>query len=229
MKDGPARRGVLAVCVVGLVAIVCLLLGHKWLQGYLDDQRTKRLPAAPEPPDGAVTGEVSFADGTPVASARISIRWKDSAGRAGDTPSLTDGSGRFRQPNVPADATLTEVRAAVGPLAVSMDGESLARADAAGGGFRLSLPAKFRLAGLVRRTGDRQPVAGATLEIAGARATSAEDGTFAVDGIAASALAEMRPVVRIAADGMKPLEWPLPKDALPETYQDLTILLEPAK
>jgi len=220
MSGAPPRRGLFAVCVVALVALVCLLLGHRWLQGYLDEHPSRGPSPASEVAGGGVSGRVTFADGSPVASARVRIAWTDSAGRPGATPSVTDADGRFRQGNMPVNATVTEIGASLGPLAA---------ATAASAGVTIVLPAEFRLAGLVRRRGDREPVAGAAIEIAGVRATTGAQGEFAVDHIAASALREARPVVRISAAGFQPLDWPLPKDALPETYGDVTILLESSK
>jgi len=230
MTGEPARRGVFTVLVVGVVALVCLLLGHRWLQGYLDEQHAKNPAAAPETAAGAgVSGRVSHADGSPAASARIAVVWRDSAGRPGATPSVTDADGRFRQGNLPVNATVAQVGATLGPLVAKADADSLPRAGAAGAGVRIVLPAEFRLAGLVRRAADREGVAGAVLAIAGARATSGAQGEFAIEHVAASALREARPIVHITADGFKPLDWPLPKDALPETYGDVTILLESSK
>jgi hypothetical protein len=221
MSGEPARRGLFAVCVVALVALVCLLLGHRWLQGYLDEQHAKHPSSTPEPAaGGGVSGRVTFADGSPAASARVRVAWTDSAGRPGTTPSVTDADGRFRQGNLPVNAKVTEIGASLGPLAA---------ATAASTGAQITLPAEFRLAGLVRRRGDREPVAGAALEIAGVRATTGAAGEFAVEHVTASVLREGRPVVRITADGFHPLDWPLPKDALPETYGDVTILLESSK
>jgi hypothetical protein len=229
MSDDRTRRGVFAVCVVALVALVCLLLGHRWLQGYLDDQRAKHPPKAPEAVAAGVAGSVSFADGSPAASARIAIRWTDSAGRPGATPTVTDAEGRFRQARLPVNATVTDVGASVGPLAANAAAGALPRPDARSAPLSIVLPAEFRLAGIVRRTGDRAGVADASLEIGGARATSGADGEFAIEHVGAAALRDARPVVRVAAAGYAPLDWPLPRDALPETYGDVTILLEPSK
>ena len=222
MSGERGRRGLFAVCIVALVAIVCLLLGHRWLQGYLDEQNAKQPSTTPEPAaGGGVTGRVKFADGSPAASARVRIAWTDSAGRPGATPSLTDSDGRFRQGNVPVNATVSEISATVGPL--------VATSAPVASGAKITLPAEFRLAGLLRRRGDREPIAGATLEIAGVRATTGAQGEFAIEHVTASVLRESRPIVRIAADGFQPLDWPLPRDALPETYGDVTILLETSK
>jgi hypothetical protein len=225
MSDAATRRGVFAVVAVGVVAIVCLLLGHKAIQGYLDDHPAKR-PSAPDMPGGAgVAGVVTFADGSPAAAARIEISWRDSAGRTGETPSLTDERGRFAQPNVPARADVVKIAASLGPLSAQSDDAG----RAPGARARISLPATFRLAGLVRRAGDRTPVAGATLNVGGVGATSGADGEFKLEAIPASALRDERLVVRVSADGHRTLEWPLPKDAPAESYGDLTILLEPVR
>jgi hypothetical protein len=230
MTGEPARRGVFAVLVVGVVALVCLLLGHRWLQGYLDEQHTKQPKSAPEfSAGGGVSGRVTFADGSPATSIRVDVAWRDSAGRPGSTPSVTDAEGRFHQGNVPVNATTTGVGATLGPLAARADAETLPREGSRGAGVRIVLPAEFRIAGLVRRKGDREPVAGASLEIAGAHATSGAQGEFTIEHVAASALRETRPVVRIVAAGLASLDWHLPKDALPETYGDVTILMESAK
>src|SRR6185369_10611612 len=91
---------------------------------------------------------------------------------------------------------------------------------------RIVLPDEFKLAGMIRRTGDRTPVAGATLEIGGVKVATGNDGGFKLDHVAAAVLRADRPVVHIAAAGYAPLDWPLPLDDPPETYGDLTILLE---
>lgn len=230
MSDAPPRRGLFALLILAVVALVCLLLGHRWLEGYLEEQKAKRPAAVPGlPATAGVAGRVEFADGTPAAGARLSIAWRDSAGRPGTTPSITDGAGVFAQANLPARATVTGVRATVGPLVGSADEEQVRRDGGSAGRARIVLPREFRLAGLVRRAGDRAPIAGATLEVAGARAVTGADGDFALERVTATALREERPVVRITAQGFTPLEWPLPKDALPETYGDLTIVMEAAK
>jgi len=88
---------------------------------------------------------------------------------------------------------------------------------------------EFRLAGLVRRVGDRAPVAGAKLEVAGVVATSGADGDFKLGPVPASALRDGACAVRVAADGFKPLHWPLPMSDPSETFGDLEIRLEPVK
>jgi hypothetical protein len=230
MRDAPPRRGLFALLILAAVALVCLLLGHQWLEGYLEEQKTKRPGAAPDLPSTAgVAGNVAFADGTAAAGARVTISWRDSADRPGTTPSMTNGSGVFAQGNVPMRATVTGIRATVGPLAGSADESQIRREGGSAGRARIVLPGEFRLAGLVRRAGDRAPIAGATLEVAGVRATTGADGDFRLERVAASVLRDERPVVRITAPGFAPLDWPLPKDALPETYGDLTIVMEAAK
>ncbi len=230
MRDAPPRRGLFALLILVAVALVCLLLGHQWLEGYLDEQKTKRPGAAPELPSTAgVAGNVVFADGSPAPGARVSIAWRDSAERPGATPSMTNAAGVFAQGNVPARATVTEIRATAGPLVGSADESQIRREGGSAGRATIVLPGEFRLAGLVRRAGDRAPIAGATLQVAGSRATTGADGDFQLERVTASVLRDERPVVRITAPGFAPLDWPLPKSALPETYGDLTILLEAAK
>lgn len=230
MSDAPPRRGLFALLVLALVALVCLLLGHRWLEGYLDEQKAKRPAGAADlPATSGVAGRVVFADGTPAPGARLTIGWRDSADRPGTTPSVTDGKGVFSQANIPSRATVTAIRATLGPLVATADEAQVRRDGGSAGRAEIALPREFRLAGLVRRAGDRAPVAGAALEVSGARATTGADGDFKLEHVAASVLRDERPVVRITAQGFAPLDWPLPKDALPETYGDLTILMEAAK
>jgi hypothetical protein len=229
MSDAATRRGLFAVVVIGIVAIVCLLLGRHLLQEYVDDQKPKR-PAAPDMPNSAgVAGVVTFADGAPAAGARIDIEWRDSAGRPGETPSITDGNGKFAQGNVPAHAHVMRVAASIGPLSAEADDAGPAPGEKTGSRARIELPATFRLVGLVRRVGDRTPVADAKLELAGVVATSGTDGEFKLEKVPASAVRDGHPVVRVSAAGHRTLEWPLPMSDPPETYEDLTILLEPVR
>jgi hypothetical protein len=229
MSDAATRRGVFAVVAVGVVAIVCLLLGHRAIQGYVDDHPATRASAPDMPNSAGVAGVVTFADGSPAPSARIDITWRDSAGRLGETPAMTDERGRFAQPKFPAHAKVERIAASIGPLEAEADDTGPAPGETTGSRARIVLPATFRLAGLVRNAGDRAPVAGAKLEFAGVVATSGSDGDFKMEAVPASALRDARPIVRVVADGHKTLEWPLPKDSPPESYGDLTIMLEPAK
>jgi hypothetical protein len=231
VSEAPTRRGVLLVLVVGLVALVCLLLGHRALKGRLEEQQHAKssAPAPPIPDTAGVAGSVAYGDGSAAGGVRVSISWRDSAGRAGGTIALTGDDGVFSQNKVPWDAQVTEVRAESGPLAAAADAGSLASRDAGGPRVRVRLPGDFALAGLVRRAGDRAPVEGAVFEVAGARATSGPGGKFRIERIPWSVLREERPVVRIRAQGLIDLDWPLPLDAPPESYADLTILMEPSK
>jgi hypothetical protein len=219
MSEGPSRRSLFAVCILGVLTIVCLLLGNRWLSNYADEQRAKH-PKPVEDSSG-VTGEVVFADGSPAPFARISVAWRDSAGAPGTTPALADADGRFAARNVPPRAAVDEIRASIGPLA--------AKLGATSGRARIQLPGAFRLAGLVRRVGDRGSISGATLRCAALETTSGRDGDFKLESVPAAALRGERPVVRVEAAGFKPLDWPLPTDYLPETYGDLTILMEAIK
>jgi hypothetical protein len=228
--EPPVRRGVIVLSVVAAVAILLLLLGHHAIEGYIEKQREKHGRAEAELTDSAgVSGCVTFAGGAPAASARVSVIWKDAAGRPGSTPALANADGRFTQGNVPASGSVVEVRASVGPLFAKAPLDQLPRGGTSGVRVAIELPREFRLAGLLRRAGDRAPVAGATIEVGGVRATSGADGDFRAERIPAAVLHEGRPVVRITAAGFQPLDWPLPLDALPETYGDLTILMERAK
>lgn len=229
MSEDRTRRGVVAVLVVGLVALICLLLGHRALKERVEEQRGKSAASPPVPDTTGVAGSVSFGDGSSAAGARVSISWRDSAGRAGSTIALAGGDGVFTQGKVPWDAEVTEVRASLGPLAATADAGSLGARGSGGPRVSVRLPGDFVLAGLLRRAADRAPVAGATFEVAGVRATSGEGGEFKVERIPWSVLREERPVVRIRATGFADLDWPLPLDAPPESYADLTILLEPSK
>ena len=216
--------------ILALVALVCLLLGHRAIEGYLGDQRARKSTPLPELSGTAgVAGQVVFADGSPAAGARVNVMWRDSAGRPGTTPSVTDDSGRFAQANVPMRATITEVHAVLGPLFAKAEIGEAPREGVPGTRTRIAFPGEFKLAGLVRRAGDRAAIAGAALEAATRQATSGASGEFVLDAIPATLLREERPVLRITAAGYAPLEWPLPKDALPETYGDLTILMQATK
>lgn len=222
------RRGLFAVCLFAAVALVCLLLGHRWLMGYLES--SARSTAGVKVPDSAgAAGAVTFADGSAAPSARIRVMWNDSAGRPGSTPALADPDGRFSVPTVPHKGTVTEIRASLGPLERRYTPPDAPASNSVGVKARLVLPREFALAGRIRRAGDREPVGGAALEIAGVRAASDERGGFRVEKIPASALREERCVLQITAAGFATLAWPVPMDDLPETYGDLTILLEPAK
>jgi hypothetical protein len=229
VSEAPRRRGVVAVLVVGLIAILLLLLGHRALKGRLEEQRGTSSAAPAVPDTTGVAGSVSFGDGSAAANVVVSISWKDSAGRPGSTIALTGDDGVFSQGKVPWDAQVTEVRATSGPLAAAADAGSLAAGGASGPRVRVRLPAEFAIAGLVRSVGDRAAVAGATFEVAGVRAASAASGAFRIGSIPWTVLREQRPVVRVRAAGFKDLDWPLPLDAPPESYADLTILLEPSK
>lgn len=229
MSSAPVRRGLFAVCLFAAVALVCLLLGHRWLQRYLETSQARAASGVKVPDSAGVAGAVTFADGTAAPSARIRVTWNDSAGRPGSTPALAGPDGQFTVPAVPSHAAVTEVRASVGPLERRYVPPDSPSGGSVGVRARLLLPREFALAGRVRRAGDRDPVAGAALEIAGVRAASDERGGFRVEKIPASALREERCVLRITAAGFAPLDWPVPKDDLPETYGDLTILMEPAK
>ena len=230
MSEDRTRRGVIAVLVLGIVALICLLLGHRALKGRLEEQRAKSSQQTPpRPGTTGVSGSVEFGGGKAAPGVRVSISWKDSAGRPGNTIALTGEDGVFTQSKVPWDAQVTEVRAESGPLAASADAGSLAARDSGGPRVRVRLPADFALAGLVRRAGDREPVEGAAFEVAGVRATSDKGGEFRIDRIPWSVLRETRPVVRVRAPGFADLDWPLPLDAPAGSYADLTILLEPKK
>jgi hypothetical protein len=219
MSEPAPRRGIVAAGVVFLVAIVVLLLGYRSLEDYAEKHRAEK-PTAPPPPSGEVRGFVRLADGAPAAGARVSVEWKDGDGRSGSTPALTDAEGRFRAPRLPAGATASRVVASIGPLSAASEG---------GGDLALSLPAAFSLRGRVRSAADRAPVVGAKLELGGVSAVAGEGGEFRLDAAPASALTAERPVLRVVAEGFKPLDWPLSKDDPPETYQDVTIRLEPDK
>jgi hypothetical protein len=230
MSEDRTRRGVVAVLAVGIVALICLLLGHRALKERLEEQRAKSSQKAPPLPDTTgVAGSVAFGDGTPAPGVRVSISWKDSAGRPGSTIALTSDDGVFSQSKVPWDAQVTEVSAESGPLAAAADAGSLGARGSGGPRVQVRLPADFALAGLVRRAGDREPVVGAAFEVAGVRATSGEGGEFRIERIPWSVLREARPVVRVRAPGFADLDWPLPVDAPAGSYADLTILLESAK
>ena len=230
MSEDHTRRGVIAVLVVGLIALLLLLLGHHALKGRLEEQRQKSSSGGLALPDTTgVSGSVAFGDGSAAPGVRVSISWKDSAGRAGSTIALTGADGVFAQSKVPWDAQVTEVRAASGPLAAAADPGSLAPRGSSGPRVRVKLPSEFTIAGLVRKAGDRAPVEGAVFEVAGVRATSGKGGEFKIERIAWSVLREQKPVVRVRTPGFADLDWPLPVDAPPESYADLTILLEPAK
>lgn len=229
-RDERSQRALWTVIILALVALVALLLGHRWLDGYLETQRARNASQTPDVSSTAgAAGQVLFADGSPAAGVRVNIVWRDSAGRAGSTPSVTDATGAFVQANVPLRSTISEVRATLGPLVAKAGAESLSRAGTAGTRAKLAFPAAFRLAGLVRRNGDRAVLPGATLDVAGLHAVAGASGEFAIDAIPAAVLRESRPVIRVAANGCSPLDWPLPKDALPEAYGDLTILMTPSK
>jgi hypothetical protein len=229
VSEAPTKRGVLAVLIVGLIALICLLLGHRALKGRVEEQRGKSSPVPPVPDTTGVAGSVAFGDGTAAPNVRVSISWRDSAGRPGSTIALTGDDGVFSQGKVPWDAEVTDVRASSGPLAAEADGGSLASRGSGGPRVRVKLPAEFAIAGLVRRAGDRTAVEGATFEVAGVRATSGPGGTFRIERIPWSVLREERPVVRVRAAGLADLDWPLPLDAPPESYADLTILMEPPR
>jgi len=230
MSEHRTQRGVIAVLVFGLLALICLLLGHRALKGRLEEQRAKSSEKAPPlPGNTGVAGSVAFGDGTPAPGVRVSITWKDSAGRAGSTIALTSDDGVFSQSKVPWDAQVTEVSAESGPLAAAADPGSLGARGSGGPRVRLRLPADFALGGVVRRAGDRAPVVGAAFDVAGVRATSGEGGEFRIERIPWSVLREARPVVRVRASGLADLDWPLPVDAPAGSYADLTILLEPAR
>lgn len=227
MTEGRSRGGLVAVVVLAALALLALFLGHDALSG-LARESAKRTAAA-VPVAGEVAGRVRFADGSPAAGARIAIRWRDAAGRAGRTPALADAAGVFSQGNVPRDVAVTEVTASVGPLAATATEPPRAQGPVPGVRAVLTLPATFRIAGSVCSARDRGPVRGAALEAGGVRAVSGDAGEFALEGIPASVLRETPAVVSVAADGFVPLRWPLPKDALPETYGDVTIPLEPQR
>jgi hypothetical protein len=213
----------MAIGVVFLIALICLLLGHNAIEGYLEKQ-PPRLPDAPADSGGA--GKVVYADGSPAAAARVRVDWLDSAGRPGSTPATTDAAGRIEMDRIPVKASVTEASASVGPLLGVVAGPGNGGAPAP---LRITLPDEFKLAGMIRRAGDRSPVAGATVEIAGVKVSAGNDGGFKLDHVAAAVLRADRPIVHIAAAGYAPLDWPLPLDDLPETYGDLTILLEASK
>jgi hypothetical protein len=230
MSDTPLRRSLVVLVLVVVVALLLMLLGHRAMQGYLDRQGEKLGRAKAEETDtGGVSGRVTYADGAPAANARVRVIWRDAAGAPGSTPALANADGRFTQGNVPISGTITEVHASVGPLVAKAPLDQLPRGGTSGVRVTIELPREFRLAGLLRRTGDREPVVGGTLAIGAVSATSGKAGEFRVERIPAAALHESRPVVHITADGYAPLDWPLPMDALPETYGDLTILMEPLK
>lgn len=229
MSEERTRRGVVAVLAVGLVALLCLLFGHRALKGHVEKQREKSSAVPPLPDTTGVSGSVTFGDGTPAPGVRVSISWRDSAGRPGSTIALTGGDGAFSQSKVPWDAEVTEVRAQSGPLAAAADAGSLGARGASGARVRMKLPDTFAIAGLVRRTGDRAPVEGAVFEVAGAKSTSGKGGEFRIESIPWSVLRGERPVVRVRTPGYADHDWPLPVDAPAESYADLTILLEPAK
>jgi hypothetical protein len=226
--DGRSRRALFAVLLVGLVALVCLLLGHRAIEGWLDEQRAKKAADAPTPALSGVVGSVSRGVGAAAAGVKVRISWRDAAGRPGTTPAVTDAQGHFNQGNVPAHAELTEVRASQGPLVARLGGVDVKREGTATRAD-LVLPKEFRLAGLLRRSGDRAPIPGATLAIGGVTASSGASGQFVLEHVPEAALSESGGIVRIEADGFRPMDWPVPRDDLPETYGDLTILLEPSR
>jgi hypothetical protein len=217
-----------AVVALAVVALVLLLFGHRWIEGVRDEQRRSRSNVPDLPSGAGVAGSVAFADGKPAASARVDISWTDSAGRAGETPDVTDEAGRFAHSRLPTGAKVTEIRVSFGPLSAEADRAALA-GEAPAVRAQIVLPSKFRLAGRVRRVGDREPVASAKLEFAGVSTTSDEGGGFRLEEIPASALREGRPTLRVSADGFGTLDWPLPLGDPPETYGDLTLHLEPMK
>jgi hypothetical protein len=229
VSEERTRRGVIAVLVVGLVALLCLLFGHRALEGHVEKLRGKSSSVPPVPDAAGLSGSVTFGDGTPAPGVRVAISWRDSAGRPGSTIALTGDDGAFSQSKVPWDAQVTEVRAQSGPLAAAADANSLGARGTSRSQVRVKLPDAFTIAGLVRRTGDRAPVEGAMFEVAGAKATSGKGGEFRIDGIPWSVLRGERPVVRVRTPGFADHDWPLPVDAPAESYADLTILLEPAK
>lgn len=226
MSATPIRRSIVVLCLLALMTIVLLLLGHRAMDGYVGGQKAKAAPRVLADA-GAVSGEVRHADGTPAAGARVTITWTDSAGRPGSTPAIAGEDGTYRQRRLPANAIVTEIRASLGPLVGRPN--SVLGANGSRGASAIALPVSFRLAGLVRRADDRSAVAGAAMSVGGVSALSGADGTFAIEGIPAAVITEDRPIVRIAAAGYQPLEWPLPKDEVPEAYGDLTIVLEPLK
>ena len=70
---------------------------------------------------------------------------------------------------------------------------------------------------------------GATLVAGSARAISGADGEFVLEHVPADFARSERAVVRIEAGGFVPLDWPLPRDLMPEAYGDLTISLETSR
>jgi hypothetical protein len=228
-RDGKPRRALLAVLLVGLIALVFLLLGHRWLENWTDELRGRTAQKDLQPrAAGGVSGVVTRADGSPAAAARVRIGWRDSAGRPGSTPTVADANGKFSEADIPPSAQVTEIRASSGPLAATLREDGIRR-EGSGVRAEVKLPGEFRVAGLVRRSGDRTPVAGATLELGGVKATTSESGKFELDHVPASALGAAGGVVTITADGIRPLTWPVPPDDLPETYGDVTILVEAAR
>jgi hypothetical protein len=219
MSGTATRRGFVALGLVFVAAIVMLLLGHEALTGYAEKSRGATA-AAPPPP--GVSGTVRLADGSPAPSARVVVEWRDSEGRPGETPALPDAEGRFRAKNLPARASVGQVRASMGPLAASGPLSE-------GGSIDLALPKEFALRGRVRSSSkDAAPAAGAKLSLAGVSATADERGSFRLEGVPAAAAAGSL-VLHVEADGFRPLDWPLSKDDPPETYQDLTVRMEPVK
>ncbi len=229
MTQKRSKSGGLVVGVLGVLAIISMLVGHKAIEGYVEKTQGNAPDGAAATPTSGVSGRVTYSDGSPAAGASVSISWTDSAGRAGSTPAVAGADGSFVQTKIPEHATVLEVRAARGPIAATAKGSDLAGAGASHGGANLVLAKEFRLAGMVRRAGDRKPVAGAEIELGGARVKAGSDGDFKLDHVPWKALVSGRPVAHLSAEGYAPLAWPLPEDAPPESYGDVTILMEPLR
>jgi hypothetical protein len=230
MRDAAPRRSLFAIAVIAAVALVCLLLGQRAVEGYLEEQKARHPPAPDALHGGAgASGLVTYADASPAAGARVRVVWRDGAGRPGSTPAIADASGHFVQSNVPPGATIVEVRASIGPLLAKAVLSDAGAETKSAGNLRLVLPDEFTLAGLVRRADDRAPVSGASLDAAGIRTQSGASGDFQIAHVPASLLRVDRPVLRIEAEGLAVREWPVPRDDMPESYGDLTILMEPLR
>jgi hypothetical protein len=212
---------------IGGIAVILMLLGHRALEGYLDETPPEGSPRASTDGTRTVTGAVRWADGTPAAGAKVSLEWERTGASKGSSASVTGPDGTFGGLRPPRDIGFRAF-GQVGPAVSesSVRNAPSSGADAVDPKIDLTLPDRFTLAGLLRNSTDRAGVAGATLEIAGVRATTGKDGEFKLPDVPASSLRNGAPTVRIRAEGYRDLTWPLPMDLEPPAYGDLTILLE---